>query len=474
MAMFATSTMSGPTGRRAWIHPGLALAGLFAWLLAFPLFGRFLFDVSGAAGSSLALYFAFAHGGALLCLARLPAALATHRRMVQGAATLLALLTLVYAYGAPIYPLAAGLLIAMGALSAFLILAWAVPFARHPAPLPVLATAMVGANLVLALMLAPVAWPPRAALTVLAALALSGGLAMVNLPCLADDDRPPPAPNRRTTIAVSVALGAFAIAAYFAGGIWYQMLSAANATDRPWGPTTETLVYAAAIGGLYLLAHRSGGRSGVLALVSLSALGVGEITAAAAGSGPLLITAHRWLLSLGFAAADLFYWYQLRLLSPLTGARRAFGIGLGGSVLLIGLANLAVSQADLTNGPSPTGLLLGAALLFLMIPLIFRYPFPGPDLAAATGLSSPIPWGTLPSNLTRSEQQVYALLARGAADTDIAEQLHVSRSTVKFHVRHILRKLDVANRKELLSRLATQRVAGEGGAPAPPLPGQAK
>jgi DNA-binding NarL/FixJ family response regulator len=51
-------------------------------------------------------------------------------------------------------------------------------------------------------------------------------------------------------------------------------------------------------------------------------------------------------------------------------------------------------------------------------------------------------------NLTDRECEVLALLADGLTNRQIAEQLSLSRSTVKFHVSSILAKLDVTSRTE--------------------------
>ena len=51
-------------------------------------------------------------------------------------------------------------------------------------------------------------------------------------------------------------------------------------------------------------------------------------------------------------------------------------------------------------------------------------------------------------NLTPREYQVLNLLAQGRNNNLIAEELHISLSTVQFHVSNILTKLDVNNRIE--------------------------
>jgi len=54
-------------------------------------------------------------------------------------------------------------------------------------------------------------------------------------------------------------------------------------------------------------------------------------------------------------------------------------------------------------------------------------------------------------NLTPREQEVLALMTEGLNNREIAEQLVVSRSTVKFHVSSILAKLGTSSRTEAVA-----------------------
>ncbi len=58
-------------------------------------------------------------------------------------------------------------------------------------------------------------------------------------------------------------------------------------------------------------------------------------------------------------------------------------------------------------------------------------------------------------DLTKLEREILALVVEGDSNRDIAEKIHLSPNTVKFHVRQLLQKLDVANRTEL-ARKATR------------------
>jgi GAF domain-containing protein len=62
---------------------------------------------------------------------------------------------------------------------------------------------------------------------------------------------------------------------------------------------------------------------------------------------------------------------------------------------------------------------------------------------AASGPKSPAP------DLTRLEREILALIVQGDSNRDIADKVHLSTNTVKFHVRQLLQKLDVENRTEL-------------------------
>lgn len=53
-------------------------------------------------------------------------------------------------------------------------------------------------------------------------------------------------------------------------------------------------------------------------------------------------------------------------------------------------------------------------------------------------------------HLTERELEVAALVADGLANRDIAEKLTVEVSTVESHVHHILTKLELRSRGELM------------------------
>ncbi len=67
------------------------------------------------------------------------------------------------------------------------------------------------------------------------------------------------------------------------------------------------------------------------------------------------------------------------------------------------------------------------------------------------GVAQQIAEGTTHQPLTARETEVARLLARGLTNREIAQVFHISESTVKNHVNHLLMKLEVADRTEAVS-----------------------
>ena len=63
------------------------------------------------------------------------------------------------------------------------------------------------------------------------------------------------------------------------------------------------------------------------------------------------------------------------------------------------------------------------------------------------------------ADLTRTEQEILALVAQGLSNREIGALRHVELETVKYHVSNILRKLEVSNRTAAAAAFLEGRAA---------------
>jgi DNA-binding CsgD family transcriptional regulator len=72
---------------------------------------------------------------------------------------------------------------------------------------------------------------------------------------------------------------------------------------------------------------------------------------------------------------------------------------------------------------------------------------------------------TAAPQLTRREQEVADLVARGLSNSTVARQLYLSPATVATHVSNILEKLGFSSRVEIAAWIVERRLRGEAGGP---------
>jgi len=80
------------------------------------------------------------------------------------------------------------------------------------------------------------------------------------------------------------------------------------------------------------------------------------------------------------------------------------------------------------------------------------------DLAAAFGGPRPLSIPGTDETLTPREVEVLKLIAAGASNRSIAEELVITERTAKAHITHILSKLGVSSRTQAAARAREMRL----------------
>ncbi|HWQ72776.1 MAG TPA: helix-turn-helix transcriptional regulator [Desulfitobacteriaceae bacterium] len=163
---------------------------------------------------------------------------------------------------------------------------------------------------------------------------------------------------------------------------------------------------------------------------------------------------------------DLFWWSILgEMLDLDNNPAKVFGIGLSANVLgvlLGGLIGKAITASDIQS-PNTTLLALGVVCITLvLLPLLQKSLLFLLKEHAFLTMIYEIPPNkqnniirdfTLSGQLTEREGEIAALLLMGKTYRIIAEELHLSKNTVKTHVKNIYSKTGVQNRTELINRV---------------------
>ncbi|MGB4515910.1 MAG: LuxR C-terminal-related transcriptional regulator, partial [Bacillota bacterium] len=166
-----------------------------------------------------------------------------------------------------------------------------------------------------------------------------------------------------------------------------------------------------------------------------------------------------------------------------------YGIGLGVNVWLMSFGEffvarfLPIGEVGFSNISLVAALILFLGIIGLMkleetlthretLPeSVYPEPTPAPELSCNPG--QPYQMDTAIDNyvldllateysLTPRELEVIELLLEGMKNDEIQEKLFISQGTLKTHLRHIFRKLDVQNRKELLVSFTRFLVSSNG------------
>jgi DNA-binding CsgD family transcriptional regulator len=407
--------------------PLLSGVALWTWLLAFLFFGPVLDTVFGSSGDVVGYVFAAGHMVGLVFWAN------DSRRSRLGFAFLALLIPLtLWELLAPPIALALPLAAVGGFGSACAVLRWLRLLQRAAQPGLALALAAGLANVFVWLLSLPIDTQAftRLAGGVLVVLAI--GVAAVALRDDGAAGEPGPLDRRERRWRPPLHLLLFAVAAYVAGGVLFGTLSyfVPRQPVAAWigeGPYIVAFVLAAGWTRPTALTR--------LQTWTLAVIGVGAVFLAAFDLLPWDFTLAWTLVMAGLGLADAYYWRSAIALFGSRGALTA-GVALAWNVFIVSGTALATQfLPGLPLARMPIAGVLIAIVLFAL----------GPWLSAATARRRE----AAPQTLTRSEAQVLELLLKGLTDADIAEELHISRNTVKFHVRNVLHKTGHANRRDL-------------------------
>lgn len=461
----------------SWLGHSISLNMFFIWILTYPMHGFFLPGIFGPDAYILGHVFTASHGLGLIAFGLLSPYISWNRAYIKLAGIAVFFLTLAWT----IFPhgelMKLGICSLMAIFSSYLILAWARSFIGNKAPELTLGLAMALTNVLLGLV-GLSHNIPETVLKTAAALSgfapLLGSFYIANIKTEDAQDIPAEQISKKSGSYTFLGIVFLASAAYFSGGLWYRAVLPLFYSKWPNIMGIDSFIYAIAVLGLAFYARRHSFYW--VGAISLSALGIALATSVIGLNTPLVLASTLAFLAVGLGAMDLFFWLTLRKLSFFIGTGKSFGLGLGLSLLFIAAPGIALDTGILTNPLlSPIASVIGACLLFLINPLLVlllrpltvsktRNEEPEYLIESAAGreeegLTEPC-YPSFWHDLTNSEKNVYELICQGRTDAEIAAGLVISRHTVKFHARNILRKAGVSNRKELLALLAGNRDGG--------------
>src|SRR5262249_33421920 len=126
--------------------------------------------------------------------------------------------------------------------------------------------------------------------------------------------------------------------------------------------------------------------------------------------------------------------------------------------------DLAAAIADgtcstISKDASPETLLQSLRLVTESLTLLAE---PSPELAPSGKEASSANIESVLAVLTDREREIMRLVAEGLSNKEIGRQLNISGGTIKVHLHHIYRKLEIDNRTVLAALALSQRYGGFG------------
>jgi two-component system, NarL family, nitrate/nitrite response regulator NarL len=86
-----------------------------------------------------------------------------------------------------------------------------------------------------------------------------------------------------------------------------------------------------------------------------------------------------------------------------------------------------------------------------------RLPLPSADRAASQELEHKHVTENVLATLTERERQIMSLVSEGLSNKEIGRRLHIADGTIKVHLHHVYRKLEISNRTVLAALAISQK-----------------
>ena len=458
------------------VHGALSMGLFFAWILYIPFYGPGMQNVASWR-ESLSHVFMLTHiAGFLHCGW-------TYSRVIRNDTTLgwiericlaaVAVLTVIFSYAMKsgnAYVLFS-IFALLGYASGRLVIRWTAWFSS-PLAAPfrgaVWGIALAVMNIVLFLLtMLSHAGNTELGLVISAALALLGGYGIIRLPVQKSEKRPlkllSAVPPRLVLI--------FGVLMFLLSGYPYRQIFPVHVQFPIYLSWLILVPYL--LVGFFLGRWSDKNRHQYLAVISLLLLGMAFTLGTLIPTMPNIILAVEIFVLSGNVCGNLYYWTALADHGSVTMSPLTMSIGLSLEILIFALTFMSVPYIPETIAGSQAFIGVVGVLLVLVGIAALTYskflPLNKGNIAMSANEGPPASPGVmLPHavtkermeevlirqyNLTGREFEVVYLLIMGYSNEKIGQMLFISQSTVKFHIRNVLRKMDGMNRHDIRDKV---------------------
>lgn len=449
-----------------------ALGLFFGWLLSFPFSGPVLFYINNPGNYSYAIYFMGAHALSLFALALVPYTKINWQKYMGASALfcMVATILLVVPRVAGESELVMSLFIGMGIASSMFILGWCFPYTLYiPGPdrIRFMAGVIIKSSLIYVLFSLMVSFFPTQivwmSLTIplIGAAWAAGRIDFVKFNVFT----PSPENDRQFSPGFLILLCLFVFGIYLNGGLMYTIMYPSFLPFEDISLYFRSIPYILVLLFFLIRVGRSGEQ--FIVYLGVSFLGLAFVFFALIPDklGGYIIT--ETLVQSAFAILDLFLWVILAEFALFySHPFRVFGCGLAANVAAIAAGSFAgtfLLQME-ENYFTITALVASGAifLTFVTMPLLFRrMDERNVNYADAPEDAQENNWEeildrmvkNMPGThyLTPREKEIVKLILQGDTNKDIAVNLCISENTLKTHIKNIYRKLEISQKRELLS-----------------------